>query len=149
MSQRQELRTRRSELNARSKQKGINIDDLRKENRSPGALNAQVHLLTNEPSGRLSRERLREDFPLIGAFDGINMEFTITAPVLASVIGGLGTNIRVYHTVQSTGTTTALTRTSHPAPAAGSFWFDGVQTVRVGEPPGVMDALFAVYVTRA
>lgn len=149
MSQRQDLRTRRAELNARSKQKGINIDDLKKENRSPAALSAQVHLLTNEPSGRLSRERVREDFPVIGSFDGINKEFTITAPVLASVVGGVGTNIRVYHTVQSTGTTTALTRTAHPAPSAGSFWFDGVQTIRVGEAPQIMDALFAVYLTRA
>lgn len=137
---RQNVRDRRAERNQRARDKRISIDDLKKENRSSDTLNRQVGTLVNEPTPRLARERLQDDIPVLGAFDSTNIEFSISSTVL-------GNNIFVYHTVAATGTTTKLTRTTSPAPAGGSFYFDNVQTIRVGDAPAPADALFAVYLS--
>lgn len=137
---RQNVRDERAALNVRAKDKRISVDDIRKEKRQADSVNRQVSTFVNEPTPRLARERLQDDVPPAGAFDGTNKDFTISSTVL-------GGNLFVYLTVQSTGTTEKLTRTSSPAPASGSFFFDDVQTIRLGDAPGPMDMVIVTYLT--
>jgi len=137
---RQDVREARAAITKRAHDKRISIDDIRREKRQPDAVFRQVNQMVSEPTPRLARERLVSDIPPDGAFDGSNQNFDISSTVL-------GNNIIVLHTVQATGTTTKLTRTSSPAPAAGSFYFDDVQTVRVGTAPAASDMLVVIYLT--
>jgi hypothetical protein len=133
---RQELATKA----AAAKKLGINIDDIRKETRHTGGVNAQITRAVNEPTPTEGHERIfAEDFA-DGVFNGTNQQYTLTRRIL-------GQNLLVWHVVQASGSILRLERTSNPAPSAGQFYFDGVFTIQVGTAPATLDSLVAAGVT--
>lgn len=125
---------------AKAKERGVNLEDLRKETRNSIALGAQTSSLINSSTPTQGRYRTRlEDFAG-QVFNGTNDAYTITQRVF-------GENIHVVRVTQATGTAQELARTSDPAPTGASFFFDGEFTVRVGAPPQALDGLLCFYST--
>lgn len=138
---RQGVRAARAEKNARSRDKSISLDDMKKEVRVTQGMYQQENTFINEGIPRSgSRDRLTNDTPPAGAFDGSNTDFTLSLPVRNNDL-----QVSHMHTVGPSLET--LTRTSNPAPAAGSFWFDGVNLVRLGTAPSPTDNIVVVYST--
>jgi len=125
---------------ATARDRGVNLEDLRKETRDSVALGAQTSLLLNSSTPTQGRDRSHLDDFAGQVFNGTNNAYTISRRVF-------GENIHVVRVTQSTGTAQELARTSNPAPSGASFYFDGFFTVRVGEPPQALDALLCFYQT--
>ena len=140
MSYRDTIRQQHATKDAAIRQLGINVDDIRKESRTRGAVQAMTTRLMNESTNTAGHERIAEDDFATGVFDGINQDYTLTRRVL-------GQNILCTHYVEVSGSKTRLTRTTNPAPSAGQFYFDGFFGVRVGTAPQPLDALAAQYIT--
>lgn len=138
---RQQTRISRATRNQRAADKGVSLDNLKKENRSTQALAKDITMLTNESIPRLgSRQRLIQEDPPAGAFDGVNKDYTLSEKVLFN-------DLKVGHMKASGPSYTRLDRTSSTAPAAGQFYFDGVSLIRVGEAPQPTDNLVVTYAT--
>lgn len=138
------MRDFRATQNKRHQGLGGRIEDIRREKRGTRTVGTQVDKQITDSYAIPGRERLVVDNPVDGSFDGINKEFTLSQPV------DNGKNLVVGVVTQSTGTVNFPTRTEHPAPGSGSYWFDGDKTIRVGDGDisSASDRVFAVYIRR-
>lgn len=141
---REQLRDFRARQYQRSADLGVRIEDLRREKRGLRTVGAMLNNQITDNAPLPGRERLVVDNPVDGSFDGINKEFTLTQPV------DTGKNLVVGVVTQATGTVNFPTRTDHPAPGSGSYWFDGDKTIRIGDGDitSSLDRVFAVYIRR-
>lgn len=139
MSYRDTVRTNQAARDFKVKQRGINIDDIRKESRSTKSTGAMTTRLMNTTTPTPGQERHGYDDFAGQAFDGTNTEYTLSHRVL-------GQNINVWRIEQSTGSLIRLTKTTNPAPSTNQFWFDNLFTVRVNPAPQMLDGLLAAYV---
>lgn len=139
MSYRNDVRADLATRSAAVKQRGINIEDIRRESRSTGATDAMTLRLLNEATPTPGHERHGYDDFAGQAFDGTNQDYTLSHQVL-------GQNINVWLIVQASGSLIRLTRTTNPAPSTNQFFFDGLFTVRVNPAPQALDGLLAAYV---
>lgn len=123
---------------------GGKLADVRREKRGERTVGLMLTKGINTALPYPGRERQVVDNPVLGSFDGINLEFTLSQDVENAA------NLAVGVVTQSTGTVNFPTRTDHPAPASGSFWFDGDQTIRIGQGDieSAADRVFAVYIRR-
>lgn len=138
---RQSVRAARAARNKRAADKGVSLDNLKRENRSTQTLLKDVTMLTNESIPRTgNRQRLAQEDPPSGAFDGVNTDYILAERVLNN-------DLRVNHMKVSGPSAIRLDRTTSTAPAAGQFYFDGVSLVRVGEAPQPTDNLVVTYAT--
>lgn len=142
---REQLRDYRSGSNRDALKLGIAVEDIRREKRGERTVQGQVRTMANESTPLPRRDRIVVDNPVNGSFDGINREFTLSQDV------GGAANLAVGVVTAASGTVNFPTRTDHPAPGGGSFWFDGDQTIRIGEGDitDAADRVFAVYPRRA
>ena len=134
------VRSTKATRDAAIRQRGINIEDIRKESRTTQAVGGMLTRALNESSPTQGHERLYDDDFVGQVFDGTNADYTLTRRVL-------GQNVKLLHVVQASGSALRLTKTTNPAPSAGQFWFDGFFTVRVGTAPAALDGLVATYIT--
>jgi hypothetical protein len=141
---REQILAYRAGLYSRAQKLGVKVEDIRREQRNPLVVGAQLSDLINTNTPLPGRERIVVDNPVFGSFDGINREFTLSQTCAGPVLLAVGV------TTQSTGTTNFPTRTDHPAPGSGSFWFDGDQTIRIGAGDilSAADRVFAVYIRK-
>lgn len=142
MAVRNEIRARRSQILRRAKAKGVNLADLQTEGRSPTKLIRDVTNLLNDAIPRPTRQRLRVDDPVVGAFNGVNTSFTLTGTPTNP------DNVMLVHTVQATGVATVLTRVNASSPAAGQWYWTGT-SITVGTAPAAADSLIAAYIVAA
>lgn len=141
---RERLRAYRTGVYTRAQQLGVKVADVRREKRGARTVSHMLTQLINDAAPVPGRERLVIDNPVGGSFDGINLEFTLSQSCASPA------NLAVGVVTQSTGTVNFPTRTDHPAPASGSFWFDGDQIIRIGQGDitDAADRVFAVYLRR-
>lgn len=130
----------RAETIARAKARGVNVEDIAREDRDPRTVDTQLLQTLNGGMPTVGRGTLQTDLPPRGTFDGVNVDFTLSRQPI-------GLKLKVLFCVQGTGTLTELARSSNTAPPPGSFYFDGNVAIRVGVPPQVNDNLAAVYVS--
>ena len=138
---REQLRDYRARVFQKAKDVGIVTEDIRREQRTEATVGKQITDLMNTTTPTPRRGRTVVDNPVTGTFDGINHEFLLSQPVAGTE------NLAIGVVSQATGTVNFPTRTTHPAPGSGSFWFDGDQTIRVGagDLTSALDRVFAVY----
>lgn len=141
---RQDVRDAEAARLKRAVDKGITVDNLRKEDRTSQGMQEQISTFINEaiPRGG-SRQRLVCENPPSGAIDGSNTDFTLEDEVLFN-------DLQVVLVVQNgvTGVPNRLDRTTSPAPAGGRFYFDGINLLRLGDIPQPGDGLFVTYATK-
>lgn len=141
---RQDVRDAQAARMKRAVDKGITVDNLRKEDRSVQGMAEQISTFTNESIPRAgNRQRSVIENPPFGAVDGSNTDFTLQDEVLFN-------DLQVVLVTQNgtTGVPNRLDRTTSPAPAGGRFFFDGISLVRLGDTPQPGDGLFVFYVTK-
>lgn len=141
---REKLRDYRARVFQNAAAQGVQVQDIRREDRTEQTVGKQITDLVNTTTPVPFRGRLMLDNPVLGTFDGINLEFT-----LSEQPRGADTLI-VGVITQSTGTVNFPTRGTHPAPGGGSFFFDGNITIRIGagDIASALDRVFAVYLRK-
>lgn len=141
---REKLRAYRATVHGTARAQDVLVDDIRREQRSESLVGKQVTDIMNTTAPTPRRGRLMLDNPVLGTFDGLNLEFTLSErPEGAS-------NIVVGVVTAASGTVNFPTRGTHPAPGSGSWWFDGLQTIRIGagDITAPQDRVFAVYIRK-
>lgn len=141
---REKLRDYRARVHKVADGQGVRVDDIRREQRDEQTVAKQVTDVMNTTVPIPRRALPVVDNPVLGSFDGINREFTLSQQP------GSADNIVVGVVTQSTGTVNFPTRTDHPAPGSGSWWFDGNMMIRVGagDIQSALDRVFAVYLRK-
>lgn len=137
---RDEIRANRAATFTTARERGVNIDDLRKETRRPVAMMESVQTLINDGVQRPTRHQTVFDVPLLGTYDGVNMQFELSSDAASEL------NTEIGFVRQSDGTFTRLTHTGAAAPSVGSVRIQLPRTIIVGEAPGVMDLLVGFYI---
>jgi hypothetical protein len=122
---------------------GINLDEERMKYGDTRALMIAARNLINNATPRSTLEQLVQDAPPIGAFDGGNTMYTLSAPVA-------GQNIRVVWGDTAGNKTIPLQKTNESPPPADGFYFVASDPthITVGTPPQAGDMLVAIYKTR-
>lgn len=142
MSQRDDIRAERNEINNRAQTLGINMDGERSKTDSDArTLLVEAVKLINDSTPRTTRVIMTtDDPPATGAFDGVNTVFGLTSSCL-------GDQIVVIWGSTAANTTNPLVKTRNPSPGNLEFYFDPVnpQAIVVGNPPLAGDRLIIVY----
>jgi hypothetical protein len=139
-TQRDDIRANRAKTFTKVRERGVNIDDLRKEVRTPVAMMTAVQALVNDGVQRPTRHQTMFDVPLLGTYDGVNAQFELSMDAASEL------NVEIGFVKQSTGTFTRLTHTGAGAPSVGSVRIQLPRTIIVGEAPAANDILVGFYV---
>lgn len=130
----------RAQMIAIAKARGIDLQDILRESRDPRQVDYQLGQVLNGSMPTTGRAIMQCDLPPVGVFDGLNTDYTLSRQPL-------GLRLTVLWVNQATGTLTKLERSSNPAPPAGSYYFDGAVTIRLGVAPATADNVAAIYDT--
>lgn len=137
---RDEIRANRNATFRKGRERGVNVDDMRKDNRRPVAMMESVQALINDGVQRPTRHQTMFDIPLLGTYDGVNTTFELSEDAASEL------NVEIGFVRQSTGTFTRLTHSDASAPSVGSVRVTLPRTIVVGEAPAVGDLLVGYYI---
>lgn len=141
MPRRDEVRNRRSKINARLKELGVDMT----AERAKSGTNTRNYVvagmkLINDGTPRHDSRQLQVDDPPDGAFNGANTSFQLSDKVK-------GINIVVVWHNHATNEKWVLTRSTASPPLHREFFFDrsNPTEIEVGDAPNAGDGLTAIY----
>lgn len=137
---RDDIRRSRNDTFVKGRERGVNVDDMRRDNRRPIAMMESIQALINDGVQRPTRHQTMFDIPLLGTYDGVNTTFELSEDAASEL------NVEIGFVQQSTGTFTRLTHSDAAAPSAGSVRIALPRTIVVGEAPTVNDLLVGYYI---
>jgi len=140
MTLRDDVEGARAEILQRARDMGLSIEDYLQQVGNARGATYQLTTLINGAGPVPGRYRTQLDHPVLGTFDSISTEFTLTSTPQTN-------NLAVVHVVQATGVSTPLSPTDNSNPPAGSFNWNGTR-LKVGLAPAAADSLMAFYLTR-